>query len=148
MAKIEEVTALLMDEISSFQKSVDELKKQVKIIQNHKIEIDHSKMKNSFDEFENKLNNNYNIENTQLEFIQNKLNKTAIFPSWMAILFSVFFISFILSIGFNFYQHKKTKEIENIAYNNGIQKMKDHMQLYFNKNPKTYKHFQKWQKNN
>lgn len=144
MAKIEEVTALLIDEIASFQKSVEQLKKQTEGIEKHKIEIDVSKVKNVFNEFEHKLNTSYKLENNQLKVIQNKLNKTAIFPNWMAILFSVFFIVLILSFGFNIYQYQQKKEVEKTAYEKGENNIKNHMLEFFEKSPKSLKAYQKW----
>lgn len=144
MAKIEEVTALLIDEIASFQKSVEQLKKQTEGIEKHKIEIDVSQVKNVFNEFEHKLNTSYKLENNQLKVIQNKLNKTAIFPNWMAILFSMFFIVLILSFGFNIYQYQQKKEVEKTAYEKGENNIKNHMLEFFEKNPKSSKAYQKW----
>ncbi|WP_370425069.1 DUF6730 family protein [Tenacibaculum dicentrarchi] len=37
MAKIEEITALLIDEIATFEKAIKELKKQTEDIEKHKI---------------------------------------------------------------------------------------------------------------
>lgn len=146
MAKIEEVTALLIDEIATFEKAIKEFKKQTEGIEKHKIEIDVSQVKNVFKEFEHKINTSYKLENNQLKVIQNKLNKSAIFPNWMAVLFSVFFIVLILSFGFNFYQYQQKKEVEIIAYKKGEKNIKNKMIIFFDKNPKSLKAYEKWSK--
>lgn len=146
MAKIEEITALLIDEIATFEKAVNQLQKQSEKIQTTNFTIDSSQIDITLSEFSKKLDNDYELQHLELIDLQNKLNKTVIIPNWMTILFSSFFIIFILSFGFNFHQYQQKKETKKTSYNEGINAMKNHMQLYFNKNPKTFKHYQKWSK--
>ncbi len=148
MAKIEEVTALLIDEISSFQKSVEQLSEKTEVITNHKIKVDIDQIAKLFIGFEKKLNDNYHLEERQLKTIQNKLNKTIIFPNWMIVLFSLFFITLILSFGFNLYQYKKSREIEQVAFESGKSTIEKHMLSFFNDNPKTLKTYKKWSSKN
>ena len=147
MAKIEEVTALLIDEIATFEKAVNKLQKESEQIKTTGFNIDTSQIETAFSEFSKKLDDNYELHYYELTSLQNKLNKTVIIPNWMTILFSSFFIIFILSISFSFYQYQKNIETKETSYIEGINAMKNHIQLYFNENPKTSKHYQKWQKN-
>ncbi len=64
----------------------------------------------------------------------------------MAVLFSVFFIVLILSFGFNFYQYQQKKEVEIIAYKKGEKNIKNKMIIFFDKNPKSLKAYEKWSK--
>lgn len=146
MAKIDELTALLIDEISTFEKVVADLKKESKNIQEHQIKINTSEVETIFKNFESKLNINYQLENNQLKVIQNKLNKTAIIPNWMAILFSVFFIVLIFSIGCNYYQYQKTEKKISNAYIIGKKEVENHIFNFFDKHPKSYTYYQKWSK--
>lgn len=146
MAKIEEVTAMLIDEIATFEKAIKELKEESEKIKTTSFSIDSSQIETTLSEFSKQLNDNYELQYIELLSLQNKLNKTVIIPNWMTILFSSFFIIFILSFGFNFYQYQQKKEIKITSYNKGVDAMKNHMQLYFNKNPKTFKHYRKWSK--
>ena len=124
MAKIEEVTALLIDEIATFEKAVTKLKEESEKIKTTSFSINSSQIETTLSEFSKQLNDNYELQYIELLNLQNKLNKTVIIPNWMTILFSSFFIIFILSFGFNFYQYKKSIETENIAYKKGINAMK------------------------
>ena len=144
MAKIEEITALLIDEISSFQKSVQELSEKTEVITNHKIKLDTSQVANLFVGFEKKLEQNYNLEEKQLKIIQNKLNKTIIFPKWMIVLFSVFFIITFFSFGLNIYQSQINEEIEKTAYEKGKKNLENHMLNFFDKNPSSMKAYKDW----
>lgn len=139
MAKIEEITALLIDEITAFEKAVIQLKEESIIIQQQQITVDTTNVKTVFKDFEQKLNSNYQIENEQLKMIQNKLNKTAIIPKWMTILFSLFFIGFLISIGLNFYQFQNSEKLK--TERNELQ---NHIQQFFKENNNSIKQYKKW----
>lgn len=113
MAKIEEVTALLIDEIATFEKAVAKLKEESEKIKTTSFNIDSSEIETTLFEFSKQINDNYKLQYTELSNLQNKLNKTVIIPKWMTILFSSFFIIFILSFGFNFYQYQQKKRNKN-----------------------------------
>lgn len=142
MAKIEEITALLIDEIAAFEKAVSQLKEESIIIQQQKITVDTTNIKTVFNEFQEKLDENYQIENKQLKVIQNKLNKTVIIPKWMTILFSLFFIGFLISIGLHFYQFQNSEKIK--TKKNELQ---NHMQQFFEENTSALKQYKKWKSN-
>lgn len=142
MAKIEEVTALLIDEIAVFEKAVSQLKEESRIIQQQKITVDTTNVNTVFKDFEQKLNSNYQIENKQLKVIQNKLNKTVITPKWMTILFSLFFIGFLISIGLHFYQFQNSEKIKTKK-----KELQNHMQQFFEENTNALKQYKKWKSN-
>ncbi len=144
MAKIEEITALLIDEIESFKYSIEELKKESDKLLNKKFIIDTSQIKTAFKEFDKKLSADYDHRLEEVSEIQKKLNKKIIIPKWMIILFSSFFIITILSLTFNIYQFKKTEEIKETAHENGLDEMRDHMKNYFDDNPNSLKQYQIW----
>ena len=144
MAKIEEITALLIDEIEDFKNSIEELKKESDKLHKKKFIIDTSQIKTAFKEFDKKLSADYDHRLEEVSEIQKKLNKKIIIPKWMIILFSSFFIITILSLTFNIYQLKKTEEIKETAHENGLDEMRDHMKNYFDDNPNSLKQYQIW----
>jgi len=144
MAKIEEITALLIDEIEDFKNTLRELKKESDKLHKKEFIIDTSQIKTAFKEFDKKLSADYDHRLNEVYEIQKKLNKKIIIPKWMIILFSSFFIITILSLTFNIYQLKKTKEIKETAHENGLDEMRDHMKRYFDDNPNSLKQYQIW----
>lgn len=148
MAKIEEITALLIDEITSFEKSVVTLQNQTEKLDKIELSIDTTLMNQKFIGLMNTITEGYSKQHKQLVVLDNKLKKTIIFPKWMMVLFSSFFILFLFSFSYNFYQNKNTKALEEKAYEFGKSEIKNHLQLYFNDNPKALKDYKKWNKKN
>ncbi len=144
MAKIEEITALLIDEIEDFKNSLGELKKESDKLHKKEFIIDTSQLKTTFKEYDQKLSADYDHRLEEVSEILKKLTKKIILPKWMIFLVSSFFIITILSLTYNFYQLKKTEEIKETAHENGLDEMRDHIKEYFNDNPSSLKQYQKW----
>lgn len=147
MAKIEEITALLIDEIETFQKAVNQFSKDTDKIQNHKLTVDTSQVQSVFKEFNSELTSTLKEQQNQIRTLQNKLNKTIIVPKWMIVLFSSFFIICLLSISINFYQYQKSKNVEETNYIKGREEITNHIQEFFKKNPEALKQYQQWKNN-
>ena len=73
----------------------------------------------------------------------NKLNKIVIIPKWKIILFSLFFVGFLISIGLNFYLFQNSKKIE-LKRN----KLQNHIQQFFEENTSALKQYEEWKSNN
>lgn len=144
MTKIEEISALLLDEIDTFQKAVSDLKQQTTKIENIKISINASEIKKTLSNFKDALNKINEKQYIQLVEIKNKLNKTTIFPKWMIVSFFSFFIITLTSISFVFFQYQKTKIIKEEAYKKGVNEMKTYIKSFLDDKPKASKEYQKW----
>ena len=144
MAKIEEVTALLTDEIDLFQKSVSKLSQETEKIKNITFEVDTDKIYKIFEQFNKKLVLEYKLNEELHTRIRSKLNSTMAIPRWLIIsVFSI--IAFLLfSIGFNIYQNNKIEVVRTESYENGANQVKAHMVEFFKENPKSHKTYESW----
>jgi len=147
MAKIEELTELLTEEISVFEKSVAELKKQQELFSNRKVEIDTSS-------FEIKLNKSMStLERLNFHHINEvkTLNDTIksffTIPKWVFIGNFTLIGLLIVSLFFNIYLDKKMEETEKVAFQDGIDFFKDHLRKFFEEDPASLKSYQAWDKN-
>jgi len=146
MAKIEELTAILIDEIESFEKAIATLQKENHKIKTTKLTIDTSFIDEKYTDVISSIENGYKDQNRQMAFLQNKLNKTIIFPKWIIIVFSSFFIVFLISLFSNFYQYSNSKTNEETAYNKGKEDFSSYMTLFFEDHPESLKKYQEWNK--
>jgi len=144
MAKIDEITELLVTEIEAFNKSVEKLQKERQEFQNIKFTPDISPINNAFKYNLEILQKNHQKQHRNLIGLQNDLKKTIILPKWMTVSFISFFIIIILNISFSFYQHQKIKEVEKVAFQNGLDYFKNHMREFFKENPTSLKKYQTW----
>jgi len=144
MAKIEEITALLIDEIEDFKNSLGELKKESDKLHKKEFIIDTSQLKTTFKEYDQKLSADYDHRLEEVSEILKKLTKKIILPKWMIFLVSSFFIITILSLTYNFYQFQNKKKIKEAAHDDGLEEMRNHMKRYFEDNPNSLKQYQIW----
>ncbi len=138
MARIEVITELLVNEIESFSKTVEVLKKQT----NQLKKIDFSNQTGY-------INTHFNKNFKQLEIVQNKhlnqLTETLENTSGgnnLKFFIILTFTLIVLSIGNIFYakylMEKQTK-VENAK-----EELKNHIIKFFNENPKAKKTYDKW----
>ncbi len=144
MAKIDEITALLIDELESFEKAINTLKKEYEKIKNVKLSVDTSLLNQEFSKIMQVMSEEYLKQRSQLELTQKKLNKIIIFPKWMIILFSSFFFIFIISFFFSFYQFKNIENLKERANEAGKQEIISYMQQFFEENPKALDTYNEW----
>ena len=146
MAKIDEITEILVTEIEAFNKSVDKLQKERQEFQNIKFTPDMAPINDAF-KSNIEVIQKYNQEHRRiLVGIQNNLKKTVIIPKWMTVSFISFFVFIILNLSYSFYQHQKIEEKEQKAYREGIEAMKSHIQQFFNENQNAKNNYDEWRK--
>lgn len=142
MAKIEEITAVLIEEIKSFELAVSKLQATSIEIQNLEIKTDTSNIDSKFTELLSNIDTSYKKQQQELIVLREKLNKTFVLPKWITFVL----ILFISSIGINFYQHNSIKKKQEISYQNGRNEVYNKIQLFFNDNPQALKTYKNWTK--
>lgn len=144
MAKIDEITEILVTEIEAFNKSVDKLQKERQELQNTNLTHDTTYINDAFKYNLNVMEKHYQKQHGVLIGMKNELKKTIIIPKWMTVSFISFFIIIILNISFSFYQYQKIKETEKVAYQEGIDTIKEHINEFFKDNPNSLKKYKDW----
>lgn len=91
MAKLEEITELLVSEIQDFENAVKRLEK----VQKAKITIDLSEMKNQFADQRKALENQNSKAEQIYEMIEAMIKEAKIYPNWAVV---VFILSLLLNL--------------------------------------------------
>lgn len=87
MAKIEEITELLVNEISSFEKSIQKLETLSKKINATKISIDITGYKSILESHQQKMASyTQTVERFEQRF-ENQLKQAKIYPTWAVVVF-------------------------------------------------------------
>ncbi len=96
MTKLEELTALLVNEINDFKNEVDKLEKINKYLKDTKIKMDLTKYKSMIEKHEQKMAfHTKAIERFESHF-DNKIKQAKIYPTWAVV---VFIIALLFSTG-------------------------------------------------
>ena len=136
MAKIEEITAMLINEIEDFKNSIEELKQESIKLDKKKFTIDTSQINMVLSDFNKKLNKNYDLQEEQVIEIQKKLSSTMVIPKWLIIVLITYTTALVFSISYNFYQKNNSIKIKEEALKEGKKSMETHILNFFKENPK------------
>ena len=89
MTKLEELTALLVNEINDFKNGVDKLEKINAQLKDTKIKIDLTKYKSMIEKHEQKMDSHTKaIERFESRF-ENKIKQAKIYPTWAVVVFII-----------------------------------------------------------
>ncbi len=103
MAKIEELTELLVNEINDFNKGVSKLETINEKLNTTKIRIDLKEYKSIIELHQKKMAEIIDSQERFLNRFESLLKKTKIYPNWAVI---VFIISVLISIGALLYTYR------------------------------------------
>lgn len=102
MTKLEELTALLVNEINDFKNGVDKLEKIKEHLRDTKIKMDLTKYKSIIEKHEQKMASHTKaIERFESHF-DNKIKQAKIYPTWAVVVFITVIVFSILSVFYNF----------------------------------------------
>jgi len=100
MTKLEELTALLVNEINDFKNGVDKLEKINGHLKDTKIKMDLTKYKSMIEEHEQKMASHIKtIERFESRF-NNKIKQAKIYPTWAVVVFIVAILLSITSVSY------------------------------------------------
>jgi vancomycin resistance protein YoaR len=100
MTKLEELTALLVNEINDFNSSVDKLEQINMQLKDTKVKMDLNEYKVVTEEYLQKMASYVNkVERFEKRF-ENKIKQAKIYPNWAVIVFIVCLIFGIVSTSF------------------------------------------------
>lgn len=144
MAKIEELASLIIDEIETFQKGISQLQKETKRIEGLKLTLSTKKVEDSFSNFLKKLDQRNRVYSVELDKIQHRLDNSILFPSKYFMPIVLCLIVIIISMFFSVYQFQSSNNIGDKEYNRGANKVKSHIEEFFNDNPDAFKQYETW----
>lgn len=98
MSKIEEITEILVNELSVFKEDVEKLEELNEKIQSTKINVDVQEIKSILQEHESKMK--YTLDSQERIRFEQLLKNARIYPNWAVL---VFIISLLISFGAMFF---------------------------------------------
>lgn len=169
MAKFEEITALIIEELETLQDIAKDIKKESIQLQNTKISIDARPINATLNNFYKKIQqqktdliintspletilNNFNEETImifsrigkKLFQIENKLQKNIRIPKWFIITFITNCALLCSSVFCNFHLHYSNGDKELQAFQKGKNELNSHMQSFFVAKPNAFKTYKNW----
>lgn len=95
MTKLEELTALLVNEINDFNKSVEKLEKINAQLTETKIKMDLTEYKATIETHQKQITSHLNMMERFQNHFDNKIKQAKIYPNWAVV---VFIVSLVIGI--------------------------------------------------
>ncbi|QLE00927.1 hypothetical protein HX109_04865 [Galbibacter sp. BG1] len=139
MAKLEEIAALLTEEIEGFNTSVTKLEKLSKKLKEVKVKADASKIEYLLETHLKKQERFEAIQEKNTKELLNSLDRSRLFPKWSVVVGS-FFVVLLLVLGFITlsYRHKNRELKDNIL------QLENHYQGFIKEHPKVEEQYLNW----
>jgi len=147
MAKIEEITEILVNEIDNFEKGINKLESIHEKLKKTTVKLELQEFQIIKNELIQEIYLNKNSQQKFLSEFENNIKNANIYPKWAVI---VFIVSLVISFGSIFYAYTIKQDINTFkkeAYQNGINTYDNYINEFFEKHPKTKKSFENWKKN-
>lgn len=144
MARIEEITALLADEIETFEKTVNKLAEQSTKLSQIELTVETGEFTQILKKFNNRLNLDQTNHEVKLNQILTAMSNSVRIPKWYMIANLVIVFLFLASVGYNIYQSNKIEVVALESYQEGEKLVKNHIIDFFKENPKAKKQYEKW----
>tara|TARA_R110002033_G_scaffold79931_1_gene130888 strand:+ start:9331 stop:9786 length:456 start_codon:yes stop_codon:yes gene_type:complete len=144
MAKIDELSELLVEELNDFKLQITKLERVSKEIQSYAIKPDIRELKSYMDaaiQLQNEIVKNQNL---RLRAISNKLTDSNRYPKWLVGLLSTALISILLVTGYAMYQLQSIPKIKALEYQKGRKEMVDHFYEFLESDASSKEAYLKW----
>lgn len=144
MNKLETITQLLVNELSDFEKNVQQLGHQIERAESMRVKFDLSPIKGLIAQLEEFGTREKERREQYLNRLERNLEQAKIYPKWAVITFMVFF-GISLSTGFYAYILKSDMENEkNEAFLQGERNGIMHLEQFLKEKPGATKLYDEW----
>ncbi|MCR9225903.1 MAG: hypothetical protein NXH90_00580 [Flavobacteriaceae bacterium] len=144
MSKLETITELLVNELTDFEKNVNQLGHEIERAESLRVKFDVYPIKGLISKLEEFGRRETERRDQYLHRLERNIEEAKIYPKWAVIAFMIFF-GFSLCTGFYAYMLKSGLENEKkVAYEKGIDDYSNYINTFFVENPDSKGKFEAW----
>lgn len=144
MAKIDELSELLVEELNDFKLQITKLETVSKEIQSYVLKPDISELKSYMDTAIQLQNEIVKDQNLRLGAITNKLTNSNRYPKWLVAILCLSLMSILLVTGFAMYQLQRLPKMKQLEYQKGRKEMVDHFYEFLESDASSKEAYLKW----
>ena len=146
MAKLDEITELLTEELEGFRKAIAELSTVSQELKSSEVVLDIYTIKRQLSELREKQDAHFQRHDSDLREISSRIATAKLTPKWLLALFCIAFTTAVLAIGYFGYHFIQLEDTRAKAFNNGNEQIILDLRGYFDEHPEAYKGFLTWSK--
>ena len=144
MAKLDEITELLTDEVEGLKRMLVKLETLSKELTSSETVQDISLIRNELKELNRIQGDHFQGQDTRTNQIEEQLKKSQIIPEWLLFMVSLILIISLSISGYLGYQVVQFEEEKEKAFEEGRTSISTELKNYFGEYPEAYRTFLKW----
>lgn len=146
MAKLDEITELLTEELEGFRKAIAELHTISRELKSSEVVLDINAIKQEMSELREKQVDHFQKHGRNLTQFSSKMATAKLVPKWLLALCCIASAVTVLTMGYFGYHLIQLEDHKMEAFNNGKEQVILDLRGYFDENPNVYKDFKTWSK--
>ena len=146
MAKLDEITELLTDELEGLKQMLVKLEQLSKELTSSETVQDISLIRNELEELKRTQEHHFKVQDIRTFQIEEQLKKSQIIPEWLLFMVCLILIISLSISGYLGYQVVQFEEEKEKAFEEGKASSPTELNSYFKEYPDIYKDFLIWSK--
>ena len=146
MAKLDEITELLTEELEGFRKSIAQLNVISGELKSSEMVRDIYTINQQLSELRKKQDTHFQRSNREWGKLGEKMATAKLTPKWLLALFCIAFTLTVLALGYFGYHFVQLEDYKSEAFENGKEQIILDLKGYFDEHPEVFKGFQAWSK--
>ena len=146
MAKLDEITELLTEELEGFRTAITEVKAISKELKSSEVVRDIYTIKRQLSELTEKQDAHFQRNTRESGKLVETMATAKLTPKWLLALFCIASILTVVSLGYFGYHFIQLEDSKADAFKNGKEQVILDLKGYFDEHPEVYKGFQAWSK--
>ena len=146
MAKLDEITELLTDELEGLRRMLETLDTLSKELTSSETIQEISSIRNELEELQRTQEHHFKVQGTRTFQIEEQLKKSQIIPEWLLFMVCLILIISLSISGYLGYQVVQFEEEKEKAFEEGKASSPTELNSYFKEYPDIYKDFLIWSK--
>ena len=146
MAKLDEITELLTEELEGFKKAITELYTISKELKSSEVVLDIYAIKREMSELKEKQDAHFQRHGSNLREFSIEMATAKFTPKWLLALVCIVFTLVVTALSYFGYRFVQLEDSKAEAFNDGKEQIILDLRGYFDEHPDVYKDFQSWSK--
>lgn len=146
MAKLDEITELLTEELEGFRKAIAELSAISQELKSSDVVRDVYTIKRQLLELREKQDAHFQRHGSNFREFKTEMGRSKLVPRWLLGLCCIVITVVVVALSYFGYHFIQLEDFKSEAFNNGKEQIILDLRGYFDEHPDAYKGFQAWSK--
>ena len=144
MAKLDEITEVLTEELEGFKKSIMKMEELSRELNSSKTQVSISRTREEISRLKQNQDNHFRDQRITVNQLVQEVDKSKIIPKWLLGLFCAMAICALTVLGYALFEISKVNDYQKEAYLKGKNETIQNILPFFEAYPETKRDYEKW----